>query len=225
MLLALLLAGCAPLVPDPTPTPTPVPVPTPTSSPVPAPTATATPAREPTTENGDYFLGRDDALVTMEMFGDFQCPVCGEFARTEEPVLIQQYVDTGKVKFVWRDFAWIGVESYLAAQAARCAGQQGHFWAYHDYLFAHQNGENLGAFSQQNLGVIAANVGLEPQLFSACMNRGEEPKAVQRSISFGVSLGINVTPAFVINGELHIGAPAPSRLNAFVDSYLARAAR
>jgi protein-disulfide isomerase len=56
------------------------------------------------------------------------------------------------------------------------------------------------------------------------MNSGEEPKAVQHSISIGVSLGIDVTPAFVVNGELHVGAPAPSRFNAFVDSYLARAA-
>lgn len=211
LLLVILLTGCA------------APFASPTPIPVPEPTATAAPALEPRTENGDYFLGREDAPLTMEMFGDFQCPVCGQFARAEEPRLVQQYVDTGKVKFVWRDFAWIGVESYLAAQAARCAGQQGHFWAYHDYLFAHQNGENLGAFSQQNLGVIAANLGLEPDAFGACMNRGEEPRAVQRSIGIGVGLGIDVTPAFVLNGELHIGAPPPSRLNAFVDSYLARA--
>ncbi len=225
-LLPLLAAACAAPLAAPTPTvvpqstPTVVPQPTPTA--VPVPTATPAPALEPRTPNGDYFLGRDDAPVTMEMFGDFQCPVCGEFARSEEPVLVQQYVDTGNVKFVWRDFAWIGVESYLAAQAARCAGQQGHFWAYHDYLFAHQNGENLATFSQQNLGAIAANLGLEPDRFATCMNRGDEPRAVQRSISVGVSLGIDVTPAFVINGDVRIGAPPASRLKALMDSYLAR---
>jgi protein-disulfide isomerase len=159
----------------------------------------------------------------MEMFGDFQCPVCGDFARTAEPKLMQQYVDTGKVKFVWRDFAWIGTESYLAAQAARCAGEQGHFWAFHDALFANQRGENLGMFSQPNLGIMAANLGLDTNSFGACMNSGTEPKTIQTSIRYAVSLGIDVTPAFVMNGDLHIGAPPASRLNAFVDSYLARA--
>ena len=182
-----------------------------------------TPVLEPRTSNGDYVLGREDAPVTMEMFGDFQCPVCGEFARTSEPALVSQYVDTGKVRFVWRDFAWIGDESYLSAQAARCAGQQGHFWDYHDYLFAHQRGENLGTFSQANLLTFAATLGLDSVSFGKCMNSGAEPKAVQASIRYAVSLGIDVTPAFVINGELHIGAPPASRLNAFVDSYLARA--
>jgi protein-disulfide isomerase len=158
----------------------------------------------------------------MEMFGDFQCPVCGEFARTSEQALVSQYVNTGKVKFVWRDFAWIGDESYLSAQAARCAGQQGQFWAYHDYLFAHQRGENLGTFSQPNLVGFAASLGLESDAFGKCMNSGVEPKAVQASIRYAVGLGIDVTPAFVVNGELHIGAPPASRLNAFVDSYLAR---
>jgi protein-disulfide isomerase len=207
-LLGLALVGCSAEVPAPPVAPTPVREPT--------------PVLEPRTSNGDYFLGREDAPVTMEMFGDFQCPVCGEFARSSEPALISQYVDTGKVKFVWRDFAWIGDESYLAAQAARCAGQQGRFWTYHDYLFAHQRGENLGTFSQQNLVMFAANLGLDADSFGKCMNSGVEPKAVQASIRDAVSLGIDVTPAFVTNGDLHIGAPPPSRVNAFVDSYLAR---
>jgi len=216
-LLGLVLAGCSAVL---APTATPPPVPVPTAPPAPSPTPA--PLLEARTSNGDYYLGRDDAPLTMEMFGDFQCPVCGEFARTSEPTLVSQYVDTGKVKFVWRDFAWIGDESYLSAQAARCAGQQGHFWAYHDYLFANQHGENLGAFSQQNLVAFAGTLGLDSDSFGKCMNSGVEPTAVQASIRNAVSLGINVTPAFVVNGELHIGEPPASRLNAFVESYLAR---
>jgi protein-disulfide isomerase len=213
-LLVLVLVGCAAPAPVP-PTPTSVP-------PTPEPTATATPVLEPRTPDGNYFLGHADAPLTLEMFGDFQCPVCREFARTTEPSLMTNYVETGKVKFVWRDFAWIGVESFLAAQAARCAGQQGHFWAFHDYLFAHQQGENLGTFSQQNLSMIAANGGLEPNSFGACMNSGQEPQAIQRAVSFGISLGIDVTPAFLINGDLRIGAPPSSRFPALLESYLAR---
>jgi protein-disulfide isomerase len=205
LLLAMMLFGCAA-----PPTPPPV------------PTATPAPVLEPRTPDGNYYLGRDDAPLTVEMFGDFQCPVCGEFARTTEPSFMTNYVDTGKARFVWRDFAWIGVESFLSAQAARCAGQQGHFWAFHDYLFAHQQGENLGAFSQQNLSVIADSLGLEPNAFGACMNRGEEPKLIQQEVRFGVSLGVAVTPAFLINGDLRIGAPPSSRFPALLESYLAR---
>jgi protein-disulfide isomerase len=177
---------------------------------------------EPQTPEGNYYLGRPDAPLTVEMFGDFQCPVCGEFARTTEPPFVTNYVETGKARFVWRDFAWIGVESFLSAQAARCAGQQGHFWAFHDYLFAHQQGENLGAFSQQNLSSIAASLGLDANVFGACMNSGQEPQAIQRAVQFGVSLGIDVTPAFLINGDLRIGAPPSSRFPALLNSYLAR---
>lgn len=183
---------------------------------------TPAPVLEARTSDGNYYLGRADAPLTVEMFGDFQCPVCGEFARTTEPPFMTNYVETGKARFVWRDFAWIGVESFLAAQAARCAGQQGHFWGFHNYLFAHQQGENLGTFSQQNLTAIAENLGLEPNAFGACMNSGEEPKLIQQEVRFGVSLGIDVTPAFLINGDLRIGAPPSSRFPALLESYLAR---
>ncbi|HEY1297089.1 MAG TPA: thioredoxin domain-containing protein [Chloroflexota bacterium] len=209
LLLAMMLVGCA------APTPPP-PIPTP------EPTVTPAPVLEARTSDGNYYLGRADAPLTVEMFGDFQCPVCGEFARTTEPPFMTNYVETGKARFVWRDFAWIGVESFLAAQAARCAGQQGHFWGFHNYLFAHQQGENLGTFSQQNLTAIAENLGLEPNAFGACMNSGEEPKLIQQEVRFGVSLGIDVTPAFLINGDLRIGAPPSSRFPALLESYLAR---
>src|SRR5439155_15825810 len=109
-LAVLVLVGCAgPSAPAQAPTPLP------TTVPIVSPTATAVPVvLEPRTPSGEYFLGQPTAPVTLEMFGDFQCPVCGEFARTTEPPFIQQYVNTGKVKFVWRDYAWIGDESFLA---------------------------------------------------------------------------------------------------------------
>src|SRR6476620_8145447 len=108
-ILLLTLVACASPPVAPTAVPTPVPLPTPTQAPppatLPAPTSTPRPVvLEQRTPSGDYFLGRADAPVTFEMFGDFQCPACGEFARTIEPPFIQQYIDTGKVKFVWHDF-------------------------------------------------------------------------------------------------------------------------
>jgi protein-disulfide isomerase len=157
------------------------------------------------------------------MFGDFQCPACGEFARTIEPPFVQQYVDTGKVKLVWHDFAWIGDESFDAAQAARCAGQQGRFWAFHDYLYGHQRGENQGAFSPTNLSAYASSVGLDGPAYQACFNSGAGLGLLKDAVRDGVSKGIDVTPSFLINGELKVGAPPLNRLSALIDFYLARA--
>jgi protein-disulfide isomerase len=179
-------------------------------------------ALEPRTPTGEYFLGRADAPVTMEMFGDFQCPACGEFARTIEPPFIKSYVDTGKVKFVWHDYAWIGNESADAAQAARCAGEQGHFWAYHDYLYAHQRGENIGQFAPANLERFAQNVGLDMPAWNRCFEAADDLIDIQDRIRGGILKGVTVTPSYLINGELKIGAPPFNRLSALLDTYLAR---
>ncbi|HEX8966900.1 MAG TPA: thioredoxin domain-containing protein [Chloroflexota bacterium] len=210
----LVLVGCSKATPAP---------PVATTVPTPSPIATAAPViAEPRTPTGEYFLGRADAPVTLEMFGDFQCPVCGEFARSIEPPFVQKYVETGKVKFVWRDYTWIGDESFAAAEAARCAGEQGHFWAYHDYLFAHQHGENLGDFSDANLRDFAADLGLEPTGFAACLSAGRDLPAIHNAVSYGVSQGVDVTPSFLINGDLKVGAPPLNRLSALMEYYLAR---
>jgi protein-disulfide isomerase len=190
--------------------------------PVPQPTATPTQVAA-RTASGQYFLGRADASVTFEMFGDFQCPACGEFARTIEPTFVQTYVNTGKVKFVWHDYAWIGDESFDAAQAARCAGQQGRFWEYHDYLFAHQRGENLGQFSPSNLAAYAAAVSLDVPAFQKCFNSAQDLAAIKDALSDGISKGVDVTPSFLTNGDLKVGAPPMNRLAALMDFYLARA--
>jgi protein-disulfide isomerase len=193
---------------------------------VPIVSPTATPRQvvlEPRTSTGEYFLGREDAPVTVEMFGDFQCPICGEFARTTEPAFFQKYVDTGKVRFVWRDFPWIGDESVQAAQAARCAGHQGRFWAYHDYLFAHQLGENLGQFAPARLEGFAGDLGFDDGPFDTCLESGADANAIHQALSFGVGNGVDVTPAFLINGDLKIGAPPANRFNGLMDYYLARA--
>jgi len=217
-ILVLVLMACAPLVAPPLPTPT-----LPPTQPPAIPTATPKAiVLEPRTPTGEYFLGRADAPVTFEMFGDYQCPACGEFARTIEPTVIQSYVETGKVKFVWRDYAWIGDESFAAAQAGRCAGRQGQFWAYHDYLYAHQHGENLGQFSAQNLEAFAANLGLDSAAFNTCVELAPDMPAIEEALRQGIRQRVDVTPTFLINGDLKVGAPPMNRLAALLDSYLAR---
>jgi protein-disulfide isomerase len=221
-ILVLVLTACAPV------TPIAPPLPTPTASPTLVPVIpTATPRAivlEPRTPTGEYFLGRADAPVTFEMFGDYQCPACGEFARTVEPTFIQSYVDTGKVKFVWRDFAWIGDESFAAAQAGRCAGRQGRFWAYHDYLYAHQRGENIGQFSAENLEAFGVSLGLDSVAFNTCIELAPDMPAIEEALRQAIRQRVDVTPTFLVNGDLKVGAPPMNRLAALLDSYLARPA-
>jgi protein-disulfide isomerase len=110
--------------------------------------------------NSDFILG-SEAPVTVIEYSDFQCPFCGKFFRETEQTLIDSYIKEGKIRFVHRDFAFLGNESMVAAVAARCAGDQGKFWEYHDYLYSHQNGENQGNFSNINLKSFAVSLGLK----------------------------------------------------------------
>ena len=109
----------------------------------------------------DFVTGNPNAPITIILYVDFQCPFCGKFFAETEQTALANYVKDGKVKLVSRDFAFLGDESLKAAEAARCAGDQGKFWEYHDYLFTHQNGENKGNFSNLNLKTFAKTLGLK----------------------------------------------------------------
>jgi len=153
------------------------------------------------------FLGSPKAPVTVVEFADFQCPFCGRFFQTVESPLIDQYVKTGKVRFVYRNFAFLGPESEDAAAAAACAGEQGKFWEYHDYLFGHQQGENEGTFAKANLKKFARAVaGIDGAKFDPCLDQGRYMNAVRADTAAGKSYGVNGTPATFINGRLVSGA-------------------
>lgn len=113
----------------------------------------------------DFVMSNDDSSVangvTIIEYADFQCPFCGKFFKEIGETLIKDYVDAGKVRFVYRDFAFLGTESTRAAEAARCAGDQGKYWEYHDYLYNHQNGENQGNFSDLYLKSFAGELKLK----------------------------------------------------------------
>src|SRR5712691_11773478 len=144
--------------------------------------------------------GQADAPVTIVEYGDFQCANCGAFARSTEAELIRRYIDTGKAKLVWKNFAWIGGESKQAAQAAACAGAQGRFWEYHDFLYAHQRGENAGAFSAANLKSFATALALDRAAFDPCLDSGRYQSVIDKDASEVRALGLTGTPTFIING-------------------------
>lgn len=165
--------------------------------------------------------GIASAPVTIVEYGDFQCPSCGAFARGTEGELIRRYVETGKAKLVWRNFAWIGNESKVAAQAAACAGDQGRFWEYHDYLYAHQGGENTGNLSSANLKAFAGRLGLDRAPFDACLDSGRYKAVVENDMNEVRRLGLNGTPTFIINGTRVVGAQPLSVFAGVIDQKLA----
>lgn len=167
-------------------------------------------------------LGNKDAKVTIVEFADFQCPFCGRFHKDVYGPLIKQYVETGKAVFVYQDFAFLGEESVMAAEATKCAGEQGKFWEYHDYLFSHQNGENQGAFDAKNLKGFARALKLSSSAFNTCLDTDKYRDAVMKETASGRDLGITGTPTLVINGKVLVGALPYEQFKQAVEEALAK---
>jgi protein-disulfide isomerase len=158
------------------------------------------------TSDGDHVLGPASAPVTLIVFSDYQCPNCRQFAVDVLPWLTERWMPTGLVRVVYRDFVVRGPESQQAAEAAQCAGEQGHFWAYHDLLFQAQHGENAGAFAPEALRALAAGAGLDADALMACVQTGRQRGRVEAATTFARQQGFEGTPAYVINGRPTSGA-------------------
>jgi len=100
----------------------------------------------------------------------------------------------------------LGQESTWAAEASECAGEQDKFWEYHDLLFNSQSGENQGEFSKENLKGFAADLGLDGEKFSTCLDDGKYTSLVQQQTQFSQSIGVRSTPSFVVNNQALVGA-------------------
>lgn len=151
-------------------------------------------------------LGDAAAPVVIREFGDFQCPSCGAFFRLIEPQVREAYIDTGRARLEWHDFAWIGAESRDAANAARCAQVQDHFWEFHDLLYSRQAGENSGAFSRSRLKGFGVELGLDAASFDLCVDAGTYAGTVQADFGEVRTFGFTGTPTFVIGSQRIVGA-------------------
>jgi len=153
------------------------------------------------TANSAIFLGSDDAPITLVEFGDYQCLFCNKFFHETEPSILKNYVETGKVKIIFKDFTIIGPDSIGAANAAHCAEDQGKFWEYHNELYDNWTGENNGWASSENLVRFAQNIGLNEEEFIQCMSDGKYEQLVTASNNDAKNLGITGTPAFFVIGQ------------------------
>jgi protein-disulfide isomerase len=145
-------------------------------------------------------LGDPAAPVLVEVWADYQCPFCGVMAHAIEPSLVRDFVETGRIRLVFRDFAFLGGESVEAAAAARCAGRQDAYWRYHDLLFASQRGENQGAFAPESLAQLAGFADLDTDAFAACMDGREAHGAALAETEAGRALDVSSTPTLHIVG-------------------------
>jgi protein-disulfide isomerase len=140
-------------------------------------------------------LGSADAPVTIVEFSDYQCPFCQRFFATTLPVLRRDYIDSGKVRYVFRDYPidQLHPQARKAAEAAHCAGERGKYWEMHDALF-----RNSGALAPPQLAEHARAVGLDGAKFEECLSSGRHSARVQRGLVDGAAAGVQGTPGFVI---------------------------
>ncbi|HEY6958453.1 MAG TPA: DsbA family protein [Candidatus Limnocylindria bacterium] len=170
------------------------------------------------TQSG-HVRGQASAPVTIDEYADFQCPACGLFARTTETQILSSYVAKGQVKIVFHNFAFLGMESNWAAEAADCAGEQGKFFDYHDRLYASQAGENQGAFSRDNLKKLGNDLGLG-STFAACVDSGKYAQSVRDETAAGDAAGVNATPTFFIGGKKYTGVLSFDQMKQIIDPLL-----
>jgi protein-disulfide isomerase len=144
---------------------------------------------------GAPVLGRADAPVTIVEFSDYECPFCQRFFASIFPTLKKEYVDTGKVRYVFRDFPLdkIHPQARKAAEAAHCAGEQGKYWQMHEVLF-----RNPRALAPQMLAEHAQAAGADARKLTECLVSGRYAAQVSRGLTDGAAIGVKGTPTFVV---------------------------
>jgi len=161
-----------------------------------------------------------DAPVTIVEFGDFACPACGVW---NESGILEKVIDKygDQVRFVWADYPSVTLDSPKAAEAARCAYDQGKFWEYHDYLFPHM--EALGV---NDLKVYANLLDLDRTLFDQCLDSGARKAEVSNDFRDAVTRHVGVLPTFYVQAgayeKLLVGPPSFELLVSVIDVMLAQ---
>ena len=182
----------------------------------------------------DPVLGDKNAPLTMIEFSDYECPFCKRHFTDVYPQIKKDYIDTGKVKLVYRDFIAVPSHNPLAtseAMAAQCAKDQGGdlmYFKYHDAIFTKtiSNGNGLAV---SELPVIAKNLGLNVSAFQSCLDSNKYKDEVAKDITDGQQVGVNGTPSFfigksnssgTIDGTIIVGAQPFSAFKVIIDEML-----
>jgi protein-disulfide isomerase len=197
--------GGSPVVADKPTNPTPTP-----------PRPTAIPTANAAEIEDDTVLGDEDAPVTMIEFTDYECTFCGRHYKNTFGQIKSEYIDTGKVKYVVRDYP-LGFhqKAQKAAEATECADDQGKFWEMHEKLF-----EKTPALSVPELKTYAGELGLNQSDFDDCLDSGKYEDEVKKDQADGSASGITGTPGFYVNDKKLSGAQPFASFKAIIDAEL-----
>lgn len=185
----------------------------------------------------DPVLGNKNAPLTLIEFSDFECPFCKRSFDQLLPELKKNYIDTGKLKLVYRDFPLsFHANAHKEAEAAGCARDQSDnttYFKFHDQIFTQTTSNGTGLALTQ-LPVIAKSLGLNVAQFQQCLDSGKFKNEVDKDISDGTSAGVSGTPSWfigssskdgVINGTLVVGAQPFSTFKVIIDDELNKLTR
>ena len=149
-------------------------------------------------EGGSPIRGDPNAPITILEWGDYQCTYCHRFHETTLSTIEEEYIQTGKVKMVFKDFPLNGPDSVLAAEGAYCANDQEKYWEFHDEVYKNWAGERTGWITRDSLNSFATTVGLDLDKFNSCIDSHVYQNKVNQLYDAGRELGIDATPSFLI---------------------------
>ncbi len=188
-----------------------------------SPTTPSAQASLPPIGGRDVILGDANAPVAFIEYGDYQCPFCGRFFSQVEPQLRDQYIKTGKVKMVYRNFQFLGQESVAAGAAAECAKDQSKFWPFHDALYTAEikdGQENSGNLTRDLFIKLADGVGMDVPQFTSCYDSNKHVAQIQKDKDAASAVGVNSTPMTYIDGKLVQGAQPFSAFATIIEEEL-----
>jgi protein-disulfide isomerase len=171
------------------------------------------PIRVNVSVDDDPSLGPASAPITIIEFSDFHCPYCKKWQAETFYPLLQAYPD--QIHFVYRDFPITSAESFVAAQAADCAGEQGAYWKFHDALLTGELGLGREAYTK-----YADLLGIDAEALLSCVDSERYADEVEADARYAASLGVNGTPTFFINGIPLVGAQPLQQFSQIIDSEL-----
>jgi len=171
-------------------------------------------------DGGSPIMGNENAPITILEWGDYQCTFCYKFHQDTLDIINEDFIKTGKVKLVFKDFPLNGPDSLLAAEAAYCAQDQEKYWQYHDELYKNWGGERTGWITRDSLDKFGTTINLDLNKFNNCLNEHKYQEKVISLHEFGKEIGIDATPSFLVfNDEKIIKIRGNQPLEVFLKTF------
>ena len=171
-------------------------------------------------EGGSPIMGDSNAPITILEWGDYQCTFCYKFHQNTLDTINEDFIKTGKVKLIFKDFPLNGPDSLLAAEASYCAQDQEKYWQYHDELYSNWGGERTGWITRESLDEFGNAVNLNLDEFNTCLDEHKYQSKVISLNEFGKEVGIDATPSFLVfNDEKIIKIRGNQPLEVFLKTF------